>query len=65
VNDFARQVTVLIVRQASGSGVIVQRDGNTYPVLTARHVVAIADEYDIIAPDSKRFKLNFKSVKPL
>jgi serine protease Do len=65
VNEIAQKVTVLIVGQAPGSGVIIKREGNTYTVLTARHVVATPDEYDIIASDGKRFKLDFKTVKSL
>jgi tetratricopeptide (TPR) repeat protein len=65
VGNIARQVTVLINGQNPGSGVIIRRSGNTYTVLTARHVVATPDEYDIITPDGQKFRLNYATVKPL
>jgi tetratricopeptide (TPR) repeat protein len=61
----ARQVTVLIAGQNPGSGVIIKREGNTYTVLTARHVVATPDEYEIVTPDGQRTKLVYATVKPL
>jgi tetratricopeptide (TPR) repeat protein len=63
VETIARQVTVQIDGQAPGSGVIVARQGQTYFVLTAAHVVASADEYDVIAPDGKKYPIDYKQVK--
>jgi tetratricopeptide (TPR) repeat protein len=65
VSATAQQVTVLIDGQNPGSGVIIRRDGTTYTVLTARHVVATKDEYEIVTPDGKRYKLNYATLKPL
>jgi S1-C subfamily serine protease len=63
VANTARQITVLIQGQNPGSGVIIRREGNTYTVLTARHVVAAQDEYDIVTPDGKKYRLNYNTVK--
>ncbi|HEY9650564.1 MAG TPA: serine protease [Coleofasciculaceae cyanobacterium] len=64
VNDIAREVTVLIAgNQGHGSGVIVSQSGDTYYVLTAEHVVSSQDEYKIITPDQKAYKLS--NIKPL
>ncbi|NJN39560.1 MAG: trypsin-like peptidase domain-containing protein [Acaryochloridaceae cyanobacterium CSU_3_4] len=50
-------------RQNPGSGVVIAKTGNTYYVLTAKHVVATADEYEIIASDGKRYTLDYRQVK--
>ena len=39
VDTIAEKITVLIDSKAPGSGVIIKREGNTYTVLTAYHVV--------------------------
>jgi tetratricopeptide (TPR) repeat protein len=65
VANTAKQITVLIQGQNPGSGVIIRREGNTYTVLTARHVVATPDEYDIVTPDGQKHRLNYSTVKPL
>jgi serine protease Do len=49
VSNAAEQVTVLIDGQSPGSGVIIRREGNTYTVLTARHVVETKDS-TILSP---------------
>jgi serine protease Do len=63
VGEIARQVTVQIDGQAPGSGVIIARQGQTYYVLTAEHVVAIEDEYEIVTSDGKKYPLDYKNVK--
>ena len=65
VSGIAKQVTVLIEGQNPGSGVIIKRDGNTYTVLTAFHVVGTPDEYDVVTPTDQRYKLDYKTVKRL
>jgi tetratricopeptide (TPR) repeat protein len=64
-SELARQVTVQIDGQAPGSGVIIARQGQNYYVLTAEHVVATADEYEVITPDGKKYPLDYKNVKKL
>jgi S1-C subfamily serine protease len=65
ISKIIRPTTVKIDGQNPGSGVIIRREGNTYTVLTARHVVATPDEYDIVTPDGKKYRLNYTTVKPL
>lgn len=65
VNRIASEFTVLIDGINPGSGVIVARNGNTYYVLTAKHVVATEDEYAIATPDGKRYPLNYRTVRKL
>jgi tetratricopeptide (TPR) repeat protein len=67
VNDVAKQITVLIQSKKLkyGSGVIIKKDGNTYTVLTAAHVVEVKDNYEIVTADGKRYALDNSSVKQL
>ncbi len=53
VSAMAEQVTVLIQGQNPGSGVIIGQSGDSYFVLTAKHVVATPDEYYIVTPDQQ------------
>ena len=69
----AKQITVRIDSSSggNGSGVIVAKQGNTYTVLTAAHVVCQKDDssscidynYDIVAPDGKKYPVDLDRVK--
>ncbi|MFB2934604.1 trypsin-like peptidase domain-containing protein [Aerosakkonemataceae cyanobacterium BLCC-F154] len=63
VSAVAKDITVIINGQNPGSGVIISQRNNTYYVLTAKHVVATQDEYEIITPDGKQHKLDYRTVK--
>ena len=65
IASMAKDVTVVINGQNPGSGVIVSKQGNTYYVLTAKHVVATQDEYEIVTSDAKSHKLDYSTVKKL
>ena len=67
VNNIAKQITVLIQSKKPkfGSGVIIKKEGNTYTVLTAAHVVEVKDNYEIITPDGQRYAVNYSSVKQM
>ncbi|MGB8689603.1 MAG: tetratricopeptide repeat-containing serine protease family protein [Microcoleus sp.] len=66
VGKIAKSITVLIDSKEPGSGVIVKRNGNTYTVLTARHVFKDPQaKYEIVTPDDQRYSLNYSSVKKL
>ncbi len=65
VQQIANQITVLIDGQNPGSGVIIAKRGKTYYVLTAKHVVATEDEYTVVAPDGRRYDLNYRTVRKL
>lgn len=65
VNNIAKEITVLIDGQNPGSGVIIGKQGNTYYVLTAKHVVATEDEYKLVTPDGRRYSLDYSTVKKL
>jgi serine protease Do len=62
----ASQITVLISGQTTqGSGVIVAKTGETYYVLTAKHVVDTPGKYEIIDADKKRYPIDYGKVKKL
>ncbi|MCS7031147.1 MAG: tetratricopeptide repeat-containing serine protease family protein [Gloeomargarita sp. SKYG116] len=65
VSKVAKGITVLIDGVNPGSGVLVGREGNTYTVLTAAHVVPVQDEYDIVTPDGQRHPLKYSTVQKL
>ncbi|WGV28058.1 serine protease [Halotia branconii] len=76
VNNIAQEITVRIdvptLRECSGSGVIVSKQGNTYSVLTAEHVVRGSQKCDrtvleVITPDGKQYqiKVNNSNLKTL
>lgn len=61
----AKGVTVVINGQNPGSGVIIAKQGDTYYVLTAKHVVATQDEYEIFTADGVKHALDYRMVKKL
>jgi serine protease Do len=64
VNDIAREVTVLIRgERGHGSGVILQKTGTTYYVLTAEHVVRKQDDYKLVTADKKAHAIEYAKVK--
>ncbi len=74
VNNIAQEITVRIdvptLRECSGSGVIIGKQGNTYSVLTAEHVVRPSQKCDrtvleVITPDGKQyqFRVNDDNLK--
>jgi tetratricopeptide (TPR) repeat protein len=68
VDKIAESITVLIKGSdevGSGSGILIKREGNTYTVLTAQHVVKVQGTYGVITPDQKSYSLNYSTVKLL
>ncbi|MCL1471867.1 trypsin-like peptidase domain-containing protein [Argonema antarcticum] len=65
IGEMAKDVTVLINGQNPGSGVIISKQGNNYYALTAKHVVATQDQYEIVTSDAKTHPLNYSTVKKL
>lgn len=61
----AKAMTVIINGQNPGSGIIIAKNGTTYSVLTAKHVVATADEYEIVTPDGISHSLDYNTVRKL
>jgi tetratricopeptide (TPR) repeat protein/S1-C subfamily serine protease len=60
----ARQVTVRIENSSeNGSGVIVARDGNSYYVLTADHVVKNTQALKVTTSDQRTYKISPSDIK--
>jgi tetratricopeptide (TPR) repeat protein len=57
VSKVAQSVTVMIQNAQNsadaGSGIIIKREGETYTVLTAYHVVESSPNYKVMTPDKK------------
>jgi S1-C subfamily serine protease len=69
VSKVAQSVTVMIQDpqspQTAGSGIIIKREGETYMVLTAHHVVKQSPDYQVMTPDKKMNPIVQGSIKPL
>jgi S1-C subfamily serine protease len=69
VSKIAQSVTVMIQDpqspQTAGSGIIIKREGETYMVLTAHHVVKQSPDYQVMTPDKKMNPIVQGSIKPL
>ncbi|WP_341532336.1 tetratricopeptide repeat protein (plasmid) [Nostoc sp. UHCC 0302] len=66
VGKVAKAITVEISNpNGSGTGVIIKREGNTYTVLTAKHVVEAQAQYEIVTPEGTHYPLNYSTVKKL
>ncbi|WP_299492140.1 tetratricopeptide repeat-containing serine protease family protein [Acaryochloris sp. IP29b_bin.137] len=64
VSKLAKNVTVRISSPGGmGSGVIVNRKGDTYTVATAAHVVDLPNTYDIQTPDQQTHKITSSSIQ--
>jgi len=63
VAAIAQQITVRIDGANTGSGVIIERQGNVYTVVTNWHVVQLEGNYTVQTPDAKRYTFNNSQVK--
>jgi hypothetical protein len=58
IGETAKAITVLITEPGNvGSGVILQRQGDIYAVLTAAHVVKNNVNYKITTPDDRSYEV--------
>ncbi|MBF2006933.1 MAG: tetratricopeptide repeat protein [Chlorogloeopsis fritschii C42_A2020_084] len=64
VSDIARQFTIRIDGVGIGSGIIFERKGNTYFVLTNRHVIEEPGRYEIQTPDGDRYPIYYSTQLP-
>ncbi len=64
INKIAAEITVRIDGQnRSGSGVIVEKQGDTYYVLTNWHVVNKVGDYQVRTPDGKMHQVYYTLIK--
>jgi tetratricopeptide (TPR) repeat protein len=65
IGDTAKAITVLITEPNSqGSGVILQRQGDVYTILTAAHVVRAKTKYKITTSDDRSYEVISSSIRP-
>ncbi len=64
VDSIAKEITVRIDGSGGGSGVIIERQGDTYFVLTNHHVVRQPDRYEIQTPDGQRYPFYYGKELP-
>ncbi|WP_310483002.1 trypsin-like peptidase domain-containing protein [Chamaesiphon sp. VAR_48_metabat_403] len=64
IREIARVITVEILgKNNKGSGVILDRSGNTYTVLTSAHVLKQNDGYRITTPDRRTYQIIRGSIR--
>ncbi len=63
VQRIAKQLTVQITGCSKGSGVIIQKDGNNYTVLTAAHTIT-GSGCEIVAPDNSSYRITKVKIFP-
>ncbi|MGL5872577.1 MAG: GUN4 domain-containing protein [Xenococcaceae cyanobacterium] len=61
----AKQITVRIDGQGTGSGVIIGQSGKSYTVLTNWHVVEKTGQYTVQTPDGRSYSVDYNAVKRL
>ena len=63
ISALAKQYTVLIDGEETGSGAIIDKDGDTYTVLTNWHVVDTPGEYEIVTPDKEKYQVVYNQIR--
>lgn len=64
IDKIAKEITVLITWPSSnGSGVIIAKEGKTYYVLTAKHLVRGKSELKVVTPNGQEYPVNNSTVK--
>ena len=62
ISRIAKEFTVRIEGADTGSGVIIERNGNIYTVLTNWHVVDYKGKYQVVTPDGKKHDFTLEQV---
>lgn len=63
LQTIARSITVKVASGESwGSGILIQRQGSTYTVLTNEHVLRLGNSYQISTPDGQVYPAQVRSV---
>jgi WD40 repeat protein len=63
VSSIAQQITVRIDGANTGSGVIIERQGNIYTIVTNWHVVQLEGNYTVQTSDGKKYTFNHSQVR--
>ena len=65
ISAIAKPITVRIDGTEEGSGVIIEKSGNTYTVLTNWHVVEASGEYAIQTYDGTKHQIKYSQIQKL
>ena len=65
IEEIAKQITVRIDGPKNGTGVIIDKQGNTYTVLTNWHVVQAKGNYTVQTQDGRRYQFSYSQVQRL
>ncbi|BAY28000.1 tetratricopeptide repeat-containing protein [Calothrix sp. NIES-2100] len=65
VYSIAQKITVRIDGANTGSGIIIERTGDTYTVVTNWHVMRLEGSYTVRTEDGRQYNINHNQVKPL
>jgi len=65
VKTVAQEITVRIQGPKGGSGVILEKQGSTYYILTNWHVVDKAGDYQVVTPDGQAHSVYYSLVRPV
>ncbi|MEG4801041.1 trypsin-like peptidase domain-containing protein [Microcoleus sp. ARI1-B5] len=63
VKTVAKQITVRIQGTKGGSGVILEKQGSTYYILTNWHVVDKPGDYEVVTPDGQAHSVSYSLVR--
>lgn len=63
VKNVAKEITVRIQGPKGGSGVILEKQGSTYYILTNWHVVDKAGDYEVVTPDGKAHSVSYNLIR--
>jgi hypothetical protein len=59
----AKEITVQIDGEETGTGTIIEHNGNTYTVITCWHVVDTPGNYRVITSDNLEHNINYQTIK--
>ncbi len=65
INKIASDITVRIEGPKGGSGVIIEKQENTYYILTNWHVVSQVGDYEIVTPDGQRHSVYYSLIRQI
>ncbi|NES85416.1 MAG: trypsin-like peptidase domain-containing protein [Moorea sp. SIO2B7] len=63
VDKIAKEITVRIEGTTRGTGILIERRGTTYTILTNAHVVKKAGQKIIVTPDSKCYAVESNQIR--
>ncbi|MEB3831366.1 WD40 repeat domain-containing protein [Phormidium sp. CCY1219] len=65
LNQIAKNISVYISGETSGSGAIVGRQGNTYSVLTTQQALSGGERWELFTADGRRYRVSGDRVRRL